>query len=356
MVKIRIFLSDQREKGFERQKLLPLVQYLSSTTHQEAQRKPIIPPPPPHPTPTSKSNNNKNIKIQPPEKDHHWGVCHTTMGGTSLHLDSERWEFTLKMHFKAIFIAFWKDIWILKSSCSLLSPIHTHAKLCSGIPPSRPPTSTPFPTSHTGRKRSNTHFLQKISSGPMDTVNKIGSRLMVVTSQDSETEVSDAWTPCLNQLSLVLMTAVTLLKIPPFCKQLKTNKKRGGSQDGLLVRAMDLWLKGCEFESQQELWENFFSRVNFVCWLLFSVCSTPVLPQWHIKEPSHSAKSAGGRLHLNMHKTLTQWSWHGLTMPLSRRSVGTYQKTHTQIIREHLVTAISARWATVDWSWPREWN
>ena len=33
-----------------------------------------------------------------------------------------------------------------------------------------------------------------------------------------------------------------------------------------------------------------------VCWLLFSVCSTPVLPQWHVKDLSHSAKSAGGRL------------------------------------------------------------
>ena len=39
----------------------------------------------------------------------------------------------------------------------------------------------------------------------------------------------------------------------------------------------------------------FFSRVNFLCQLFFGVCSTPVLPQWHVKEPSHSAKSAGGR-------------------------------------------------------------
>ena len=42
----------------------------------------------------------------------------------------------------------------------------------------------------------------------------------------------------------------------------------------------------------------FFSRVNFVCWLLFGVCSTPVLPQWHVKDPGHSAKSAGDRFHL----------------------------------------------------------
>ena len=69
----------------------------------------------------------------------------------------------------------------------------------------------------------------------------------------------------------------------------------------------------------------FFSRVNFVCWLLFGVRSTPVLLQWHVKYPGYFAKSAGGRLHLNMHTPFTQRSRSGLTMPLSRHSVGTYQ-------------------------------
>ena len=50
-----------------------------------------------------------------------------------------------------------------------------------------------------------------------------------------------------------------------------------------------------------------------------------VLPQWHIKHPGHSAKSAGGRLHLNTNTPLTQQSKSGLTMPSSRHSVGTYQ-------------------------------
>ena len=54
---------------------------------------------------------------------------------------------------------------------------------------------------------------------------------------------------------------------------------------------------------------------------------TPVLPQWHVKDPSHSAKSTGGRLHLNTHTPLTQQSWSGLTMPLCKHSVGTYQET-----------------------------
>ena len=50
----------------------------------------------------------------------------------------------------------------------------------------------------------------------------------------------------------------------------------------------------------------------------------PVLLQWHIKDSSHSAKSADGRLYLN---TLTPWSqqsWSGLTV-LSRHVALTYQ-------------------------------
>ena len=40
------------------------------------------------------------------------------------------------------------------------------------------------------------------------------------------------------------------------------------------------------------------------------------------KRPRSFAKSAGGRLHLNMHTPLTHRSRSGLTMPLSRQSVG----------------------------------
>ena len=34
----------------------------------------------------------------------------------------------------------------------------------------------------------------------------------------------------------------------------------------------------------------------------------PVLPQWHVKDSGHSAKSARGRLNLNVHTPLTQRS------------------------------------------------
>ena len=33
----------------------------------------------------------------------------------------------------------------------------------------------------------------------------------------------------------------------------------------------------------------------------FGIRCTPVLPQQHVKDPGHSAKSAGGRLQLNTH-------------------------------------------------------
>ena len=38
----------------------------------------------------------------------------------------------------------------------------------------------------------------------------------------------------------------------------------------------------------------FFSKVDFLYRLLFGVRSSPVLPQWHVEDPSHSAKSVGG--------------------------------------------------------------
>ena len=53
----------------------------------------------------------------------------------------------------------------------------------------------------------------------------------------------------------------------------------------------------------------------------------PVLPQWHVRDPGQSAESAGGRLHLYTHTPLTQRNRSGLTMPLSRHSVGTYPET-----------------------------
>ena len=56
----------------------------------------------------------------------------------------------------------------------------------------------------------------------------------------------------------------------------------------------------------------------------YSLSFHPALPWWHVKDPNHSAQSAGGRLHLNTHTPLTQRSRSGLTM-LPRHSVEVYQ-------------------------------
>ena len=102
---------------------------------------------------------------------------------------------------------------------------------------------------------------------------------------------------------------------------------------------------------------NFFSRVNFLCWLLFSVRSTPCYHMWHVKDPGHSAKSANIRLHPNMHTPLTQRSRSGLTV-LSSHYCGNLavKRAQMQLIREHLATVLLARGATVDWSLPENWN
>ena len=101
----------------------------------------------------------------------------------------------------------------------------------------------------------------------------------------------------------------------------------------------------------------FFSRVNSVCWLLFSLFSVPVLPQWHVKDPGPSAKSIGGRLYLNTHAPLTQSSQSGLTMLLSRHNVGTYPETSLHATCQGTFGhSHPTRWATLDWSWPKEWN
>ena len=60
----------------------------------------------------------------------------------------------------------------------------------------------------------------------------------------------------------------------------------------------------------------------------------PVLPQWHVKDPGHSDKSAGGRLHLNTPTPFTQRSRIRLIMPLSRQSVGIYQETSSHATRQ----------------------
>ena len=100
----------------------------------------------------------------------------------------------------------------------------------------------------------------------------------------------------------------------------------------------------------------FFSRVNFVCWLIrcpFHPGVTTVAckrPQpfcqkcrWQTT-PKH-ARTLPSKVGVGLlcHCPGTVWE------PVRRWAC-------TQLVKEHLATVISACWATVDWSWPKEWN
>ena len=75
-----------------------------------------------------------------------------------------------------------------------------------------------------------------------------------------------------------------------------------------------------------------------------------MLPQRHVKDPGHSAKCAGGRLHRNTLTPLTQRGRSGLTMPLPRQSVGTYRETSSHATRQgilgHSRLSLLSHWGT----------
>ena len=74
-----------------------------------------------------------------------------------------------------------------------------------------------------------------------------------------------------------------------------------GSGDSAVVRAPDSWLKGRGFESLQVRWKKFFSRVDFLCWLLFPYPFHPRVTAVARKRSLSFCQSAGGRLQLNTH-------------------------------------------------------
>ena len=74
-----------------------------------------------------------------------------------------------------------------------------------------------------------------------------------------------------------------------------------GDGDSSVVRAPDSWLKGPGFKSLQERRENFLLQGRLSVLTLISVSVPPPCYHRHVKDPGHSAKSAGGRLQLNTH-------------------------------------------------------
>ena len=105
-------------------------------------------------------------------------------------------------------------------------------------------------------------------------------------------------------------------------------------QDSLLVRTPDRDRNVASSNPGRSSKRIFFSRVNFCVLTLIRCPFHPHVTAVAHKDPGHSAKSAGGRLHLNQHTPLTQWSQSGLTMPLFRHSVGTYQETSSHVTHQ----------------------
>ena len=70
------------------------------------------------------------------------------------------------------------------------------------------------------------------------------------------------------------------------------------------------------------------------------------------KDPGHSAKSVGGRLHLSTHTPLTQQSQSGLTMPLSKHNVRMWQWLRKMSSLSHcgLTLAWKVELMCVSWS------
>ena len=69
----------------------------------------------------------------------------------------------------------------------------------------------------------------------------------------------------------------------------------------------DSRMKACKFESRQRWQENIFLLT--LCADSCSLSVHTMLPQWHVKDPGNSVKSAGGRLHAyTLDPTKSEWA------------------------------------------------
>ena len=139
-----------------------------------------------------------------------------------------------------------------------------------------------------------------------------------------------------------------------FSKSLNTVSR---SRNSLLVRSPDSWSKDCKFKSRQEWWDNFLLQSQ-LCVLTLIRC------------PFHPRVTAvaGKRLQSFCQKCRWQVTPKHIHPWPNEVAVGWLcccpgivwepirKLAHWQLIREHLVTVVSARAATVDWSWPKELN
>ena len=132
-----------------------------------------------------------------------------------------------------------------------------------------------------------------------------------------QVRISPQWFSGLRRLwTTVRLQAVCELCVCKLCKSPRPafcsfNHHILGSRDSWLVERRTCDGKVASSSPGRSGGGIFFSRVNFLCSHLLGFFPIPVLPQWHVKDPGHSAKGAGGRLHLNTHPPLIQRSRRG---------------------------------------------
>ena len=99
------------------------------------------------------------------------------------------------------------------------------------------------------------------------------------------------------------------------------------SADGIACW-LERWTCHRKVASSNPGWSSgriFFSRANFLCWLLFGVCSTPMLLTAACKRSQSFCQKC--RWQVTPKNAYTFDPTSGLTMPISRHSVGTYEDT-----------------------------
>ena len=118
------------------------------------------------------------------------------------------------------------------------------------------------------------------------------------------------------------------------------------SRDSSLVRAPDSLSKGCEFESRQERRESFLLQSQ-LCVLTLIRC--PVYLR-----VTAVARKRHWSFRQKCRWQVTSKDEHTRDPDVVREPIR--KRAHTQLVREHSAIVVSARRATVDWSWHKEWN
>ena len=115
-------------------------------------------------------------------------------------------------------------------------------------------------------------------------------------------------------LLMKLLDKVTSVNISRTASPVVMFLTPAGSGDSSVVRAPHSWSKGCGFKSLLERQENFFSRVNFLCWLLFWYPFHPHVTAVARKRPRSFCQKRRWQVTAKHAYTLHMWlcmKWHG---------------------------------------------